>query len=131
MAKDILAKSADELETVLDQIEEVKALLKPLEEKEEQIRADLLARLLTKGLKYVKTTSGLAFGVTDGRTTFKVKKGMEPLAIQWAQENYPGLLSLASAKLNQVVKPMLHPPGFLEHTIGAPFLSVHSTESND
>lgn len=131
MARNKLQILADELEAVLDQKAEVDALLIPIKEREDKIREDLVKGMLKQGFKFIRTDSGLSFGVTDGRTTFKVKKGMEPIAIQWAQENYPGLLSLASAKLNQVVKPMLQPPEFLERIEGEPFLSVRSTESDE
>lgn len=119
---------ADELEDILDKREEVEALLEPIKEKEAEIRGELVNGMLKQGFKFIRTESGLAFGITDGRTTFKVKKGAEEEAIKWAQENFPSLLSLASAKLNQVVKPMLNPPPFLEKVEGEPFLSVRTTE---
>lgn len=125
--KNKLQMLADELEDILDKKAEVEALLDPIKEKEDEIRAELVTGMLKQGFKFLKTTSGLSFGVTDGRVTFKVKSGMEPLAIKWASENYPGILSLASAKLNAVVKPMLHQPEFIERVEGSPFLTIRST----
>lgn len=120
---------ADELEQNLYQQEELQIILKPLKEKEDAIRAELVTSMLKKGLKFIRTESGLAFGITPGRVTFKVKPGKEQEAIVWAQENYPSILSLASAKLNSVVKPMLKIPAFLDRVEGESFLSVRTQET--
>lgn len=128
MAKDKLVTLGDELETLMEKIDEVKTMLKPLEEEEEKIRAEMCGGLLKKGLKYVRTTSGLSFGLVDGRTSFKVKTGFEEKAIDWAQKNFPSLLTFSSAKLNQVLKPMLNPPDFFEKKEGEPHLAVRTQD---
>lgn len=128
MAKNKLVILADELEEVMDKIEALKADIKSLEEREDEIRAELVKGLLKTGLSYVKTTSGMGFGMVAGRVSWKVKDGQEQQAIQWAIAEFPGLLSIASAKLNKVVQPMLNPPEFVERKEGEPHLAVRTTE---
>lgn len=128
MAKEKLVTLADELEEVMDKIEALKAEMKPFEEREDEIRAELVKGLLKKGLSYVKTTSGMGFGMVAGKVSWKIKDGQEQTAIQWAIQEFPGLLSIAAAKLNKVVQPMLNPPKFIERKEGEPHLSVRTTE---
>ncbi len=119
---------ASELEKVMDQIEHLKAQLVPLQEQETTIRTDLTAYLLKIGRDYTRTTSGLGFGLVKGRVTYKVIAGKEQEAIEWARAEYPSLLTIASAKLNKVVQPMLNPPSFVERTEGEPHLAVRTNE---
>lgn len=126
MAKDKLATLADELEMNLYQQEELQAIMKPLQEKEEIIRSEMVSGLLKKGLKFVRTSSGLGFGMVDGRVSYKVIKGREHEALDWAIKEFPGVLSIAAGKLNSVVQPMLNPPEFIERTQGEPHLAVQN-----
>ena len=128
MAKDKMITSADELEVVMEQIDALKAQLEPLQAQEDAIRATLVKSLVAKGLQFVKTTSGLAFGLVKGRVSYKVREGKEPEAIAWAIKEFPGLLTIGAAKLNKVVQPMLTPPSFIERTEGVPHLSVRTSE---
>lgn len=128
MKKDKLVVDADDLEAVMDQIEALKAELKPLEEKEDAIRADLTKGLLSKGMQFIKTTSGMSFGLVKGRVMFKIKDGQEQVALEWALAEYPSIVSIAAAKLNKVVQPMLNPPSFVVRTEGEPHLSVRTQE---
>lgn len=126
MAKDRLHKLADELEQVLDQRAEVEAVLGPIKEREEEIRADLLEAMRKKGYKYVKASSGLGLGVTPGRTTFIVKKGSEQGALEWARKEYPSILSINKPLLANVLGPMLEIPAYFEEKKGAPYLTIRS-----
>lgn len=131
MRKDALQTTADELEKVLDQIEELNALLTPFKDKEAELRTKLLETMQKKGYKYVSATSGLGWGITLGRKTFAIKKGMEEKAVNWAKENFPMILSISSPKLAQVVKPMLELPEFIEEKTGEPFLTVRNSASEE
>lgn len=124
MRKDALQTTADELEAVLDQIEELNALITPFKDKEAELRTKLLETMQKKGYKYVSATSGLGWGISLGRKTFAIKKGMEETALEWAKENFPAILSISSPKLAQVLKPMLELPAFAEEKVGEPFLTV-------
>lgn len=130
MAKDKLVTLGDSLEEVMDRIEALKAELKPLLEQEEVIREDMTKGLLKKGLRYVKTSSGLAFGLVSGKTSFKVKQGKEKEALDWAMVQFPGILSITASKLNAVVKPMLTPPEFIERFDAPPHLAVRAQETD-
>lgn len=129
--KDALQQTADELEKVLDQMEEIQALLTPFKEKETELRAKLLDTMKKKGYKYVSATSGLGWGITHGRRTYTIKKGMEETAMQWALNDFPAILTISSAKLAQIVKPMLTPPDFVEEKIGDDFLTVRQNEIDE
>lgn len=131
MRKDALQTTADELEKVLDQIEELNALMTPFKDKETELRTKLLETMQKKGYKYVSATSGLGWGITLGRKTFAIKKGMEETALEWAKKNFPSILTLSNPKLNQVVKPMLELPAFIEEKVGEPFLTVHNNSSEE
>lgn len=129
--KDALQQTADELEKVLDQIEELQALMIPFKDKETELRTKLLDTMKKKGYKYVSATSGLGWGITHGRHTYTIKKGMEETAMQWALNDFPAILTISSAKLAQVVKPMLTPPEFVEEKIGDDFLTVRQNEADE
>lgn len=129
--KDALQKTADELEKVLDQKEEILALLAPFEEKEKELRGTLLETMKKKGYKYVSATSGMGWGITAGRKTFGIKKGMEEVAMQWALKDFPNILTISSPKLTQIVKPMLTPPDFVEEKVGEDFLTVRQNEVDE
>lgn len=122
---------ADDLEQNLDQQEEFLALLEPFKEKEKQIRVDLIDTMQKKGWKFARATSGLGFGITLGRKTFAVKKGLEETALEWAKKNFPSILTLSAPKLAQVVKPMLELPEFIEERVGEPFLTVRQQEADE
>jgi hypothetical protein len=47
---------------------------------------------------------------------------MESEAMSWAMKEYPGVLSIAAAKLSKVVQPMLEVPEFIERKEGEPHL---------
>lgn len=121
--------SADALEQILDQIAEVEAILKPLKEKEDEIRDELVLTMQKKGYDSIRTTSGLGFVIVKGRVSFKVKDGKEQDAIAWALDKFPSIVTLAAAKLNKVAQPLMELPEFIERTQGEPHLSVRSTES--
>lgn len=129
--KDKLQQLADDLEQNLDQQEEFLALLEPFKEKEKQIRADLIDTMQKKGWKFARATSGLGFGITLGRKTFAVKKGLEETALEWAKKNFPSILTLSAPKLAQVIKPMLELPEFIEERMGEPFLTVRQQEADE
>lgn len=126
MAKDKLQTLADELETTMDEREAKEAELEPIKEREDQIREELVKGLLKKGFQYIRTTSGLGFGIVQGRKTFMIKAGAEFAAIKWAEENFPGLLTLNKSDLAKVLKPMLEIPPFFEEKVGDPHLSVRT-----
>lgn len=128
MAKDKLQQLADELEEVMDFRSRMEAEIAPIKEREEKIRELLTQSLLKKGFKYVKTTSGLGFGIVDGRKTYTIVKGREQEAIQWAQKDFPGLLAINKPDLAKVLKPMLTIPEFFEEKVGEPHLSVRNNE---
>lgn len=123
---------ADELEQVTDQIEEIKAELDPLEEREKEIRAELCESLIKKGLQYVRTTSGMGYGITKGRVTYGIKKGigLRAKAVEWAVQNYPSILTISAADLGTVVGPMMpaQVPDFVERRESPPHLSVRTNE---
>lgn len=129
--KDALQKLADELEKVLDQKEEILAVLAPFEEKERELRQQLLEKMRQKGYKYVSATSGLGWGITNGRKTFAIKKGMEETAMAWALKDFPAILAISTAKLGQVIKPMLNLPEFVEEKKGEDFLTVRQAETGE
>ena len=130
--KDKLQLLADELEQILDKRAEVEAefaaVLDTIKEYEKQTREKLLETLTNKGWKFVKATSGLGFGITDGKTTFGIKEGYEEAALEWAKTEYPSVLSIAAPKLAKVLKPMLTIPEFFEVKKGEPHLSVRSND---
>lgn len=129
--KDKLQQLADDLEKNLDQQEEIIAVLSPYQEKEKEIRAELMDTMQKKGWKFARATSGLGFGITQGRKTFAVKKGMEETALEWAKTNFPSILTLSASKLAQIVKPMLTPPEFIEEKVGDPYLTVRQQEADE
>lgn len=126
MAKNQLQTLADELEQVMDEREAKEAEIEPLKEREDEIREKLVKGLLSKGFQYIKTTSGMGFGIVQGRKTFMIKAGQERAAIEWAQQNYPGLLTLNKSDLAKVLKPALEIPPFFEEKVGDPHLSVRT-----
>lgn len=130
MAKDKLTILGDALESVMHTKDTLKEQMEALEQQEEEIRAQLIKGLLSKGIQFIKTTSGLAFGVVQGRKTFPIKKGMEGEALSWVQKNYPAALSVSAAKLTKILKPMLPSqlPDFVEEKVGEPHLSVRGSE---
>lgn len=129
--KDKLQQLADDLEQNLDQQEELKAFLLPFQEKEAQIRSELMDTMQKKGWKFARATSGLGFGITQGRKTFAIKEGMAEKAVNWAIKSFPALLTLSSSKLAKVVKPMLELPEFIEEKVGEPYLTVRQSEEAD
>lgn len=126
--KDAMQQLADDLEKNLDQQEEIKALLAPFQEKEKEIRVSLIETMQKKGWKFARATSGLGFGITQGRKTYGIIKGMEEKSMEWATKNFPSILTISAAKLAQVVKPMLELPDFVEEKLGEPFLTVRQQE---
>lgn len=128
MAKDTLQKLADELEETMRKREDIEEQLEPIKEYEEQIREKLAKGLLQKGFKYIKTTSGIGFGIIDGRKTYIVKKGYEQEALEWAKKEYPSVLSISKTDLGKVLKPMLSLPEFFEEKVGEPYLAVRKAE---
>lgn len=75
---------ATELYAVMEAQEALKAQLKPLEEREAELRASLLANLKQQGVKHLKLDSGAMF-VRAFRTTLKVAD--DTAAMKWATEN--------------------------------------------
>ena len=130
MARNKLVELADELEQVMDLRARVEAEVDPIKEREEKVREMLTKELIKKGFQYIRTTSGLGFGLVAGRTTFAIKKhpGMRERAIEWVKDHYPAALSVASADLNKILKPMLEVPEFFERKQGEPHLSVRTQE---
>jgi hypothetical protein len=128
MAKNKLQILADELVTVLYQRAEVEVALKPIKDREEYLREELAVQMWKKGEDDVATSSGLSWHLNKGRVSFKIKKGMEGEALNWAMENYPSLLSLTAAKVNAVVMPMLNPPPFFDRVEGDPYIAISKTE---
>lgn len=126
MAKDKIQTLADELETVMDAITEKEAELDPLKEQEKAIRELLMAGMDKKGYKFVKTTSGLGFGVQE-RKTLSIKEGMEADALAWAQKDYAHILTVSKPAMNKILKPMLQLPAFIEESITR-YISVRLTE---
>jgi hypothetical protein len=126
MAKVKVLSLADELELAMEKIAGKEEELRPLKEHEEKIRGELCGLLIKQGVQFVKTSSGLSFGLVKGRVMFKVMKGREVEAIQWAIKEYPAILSIAAAKLNRVAQPMLELPEFIERTEGEPHLAVRA-----
>lgn len=133
MAKDKLVKIGDELEEVALKISNMEVefaeQVKPLRDREEELRDEAVKSLVGKGLDMIRTSSGLVFVLVKGRINHKIKKGMESDAIKWAIAEYPGILSIAAGQLNKVVQPMLNPPTFIERTQGNPHLSVKAGEN--
>lgn len=130
MKKDSLVVMGDSLEEVETKIDELKAAMEPLEEQAKLMRGAMVAELQSRGIDYMKTTSGYAYGIVSGRVSYKVKMGMENDAIKWAMAEFPGILSIAAAKLSKVVQPMLKMPDFIERTQGEPHLAVRSQETD-
>lgn len=128
MAKNNLQELADKLEEEMDFVDRAEEEIAPHKEKIDAIRAELVAGLLKQGFQYIKTTSGLGFGIVQGRKTFLIKKGQEAVAIKWAQEAYPGLLTINKADLAKVLKPMLAVPDFFEEKVGEAHLSVRTSD---
>lgn len=130
MAKDLLKELANKLEENLDKQEEYLVPLKELKDDEDKLRTEMVVQMLKKGYKFVRTDSGLGFGITDGRKTFAIKKGSEAIAVKWALQEYPAILSISTAKLAQVLKPMLDElPPFVEEKTGDPFLTIRQQEA--
>lgn len=126
MAKDKLQTLADQLEVVMDKIADIEATFEPLKEEEKAIREQLMLGMQKKGYRFVKTTSGLGFGVQE-RKTLSIKEGMEEQALQWAREEYPHILTVAKPAMNKILKPMLHLPDFIEEQV-TKYLSVRTQE---
>lgn len=130
MAKNILQTLADELEEVMDKRDNLRAEFEeqdtPLKEREEQIRLELMEDMTKRGWKFVKTTSGMGFGVNE-RTTLSIKEGAEKEAVEWAKENYEHILTVKKPELNKILKPMLEMPKFIERVVTR-YLSVRTTE---
>lgn len=126
--KDKLVALADALESCMDVRAELASQDLPYKEQEEKLRAEIVQELLSKGLQYVKTTSGLGFGMVRGRTTYDIRQGREQEAIKWALEQYPSLLTISKGDLGKVIKPMLNPPDFVEKKQGDPHLKVSTNE---
>lgn len=129
MKKTKLQLLADALESCMDVQAELEAQILPYKEQEEHLRAEICQEMIAKGLQYVKTTSGLAYGLVKGRTIFGFKKGMEDAGIKWAMEHNPAILTVSAAKLNTVVKPMLELPDFIERKEGEAHLAVRTSEN--
>lgn len=129
LRKNKLLADADELEDIIGRRQELEDQLKTIKEYEDQLRESIVKDLLKKGLQYCKTTSGLGFGMVKGKVSYKVKDGKEQEAIQWAIQEFPGLLSISASKLGKVVQPMMSPPEFIERKQSEPHLSVRVTES--
>ena len=119
---------ADKLECLMDKEAELQAELDPIQQEIEDVRTELTKYLLSIGREYTRTTSGLGLGIVRGRVTFAVKKGMEDIALEWAKKEYPAILSIAAAKLNKVVQPLMELPEFIERKQGEPHLSVRASE---
>jgi hypothetical protein len=117
--------------TVMDQIEELKAQLEPLQDRGDAIRTELRDYLIKIGRDFTRTSSGLGLGIVKGRVTYAVKKGMEAQALEWAKTEYPSVLSIAAAKVTRVAQPMLELPEFIERKEGLPHLSVRTSEVED
>jgi hypothetical protein len=130
LPKDI--QLANELEQIMDEREALEAELAPIKEREEVIRQELTVYLQSVGRDYTRTSSGLGLGLVKGRVTYSIKKhpGMKEQAVQWAQQNYPNILSISAADLNKVAAPLLDLPDFIERKEGEPHLSVRTTEDN-
>lgn len=126
--KPTLKELADELEKVLDQKTEVEAVLKPIKDREDYLREELAVMMWKKNKDDVDTTSGLRWHLNKGRVSFKVKKGMDADALDWAMKEYPSILSFTAAKLTAVVMPMLNPPPFFDRIEGDPFVAISKTE---
>jgi len=84
--RDELVSDSDLLEDVMERIAEIEAVLEPLKAQEKELRASLAESLLRRGLSFVKTTSGLGFGLVT-RSTFGIKEGQEDKAREWAIKN--------------------------------------------
>lgn len=128
MAKEKLMTLGDELEEIQTEIIGVKAQLNELQEREDALYGEIMPLMDKKGLEMFRTKSGMTYFIVKGRVSYKVKKGMENEAREWAVKEYPGIITLAAAKLNAVVQPMLNPPAFIERVEGEPHLSVRTTE---
>lgn len=128
MAKDVLQTLADELEEVMERRAEVEATLAPIKEYEEQTREKLLIALKKKGYKFVKTTSGMGFGITSGKTTFGVVEGQEQEALEYVKTEFPAALAINKTTLAKILKPMLTLPKFFEMKEGEPHLTVRGSE---
>lgn len=128
MAKNKLQTLADDLEQAMDLCERIEAELDPIKERIEKIRGQIVKELLRMGWKSVNATSGLGFGLVDGKKTFFIKKGMEEKALAWIKEHYPAVLSINKADLNKVLKPLLELPDFFEEKVSEPHLAVRTTE---
>lgn len=131
MAKDKLVAYADALEACLDVQAELEEQLAPYKAEEEKLRAEIVASLLKSGLDWCRTSSGLSFGLVDGKTSFPIKEGREQEAIAYAQKNYPATLSIAMAKWNKIMKPLMELPDFVERRQAGKHLSVRTVEDND
>lgn len=126
-----LQRLADGLEETVEMRQRIEAELKPIQEREDAQRADLIKELFRVGFDYVKTTSGKGFGIVRGKKTYTIVKGREQDAITWAQKEYPAVLSINKADLGKVLKPMLKIPDFFEEKIGEPHLQVRSADKGE
>ncbi len=127
--KDKLAVLATELEKNLDMQESIKAELVPLQEVEAKIREELILGMGQRGLRFVRTESGLGFGIQE-RKTLSIKEGMEDKAMSWAKENYEHILTISKPAMNKILKPMLEFPDFIEEQVTR-YLSVRQTEADE
>lgn len=128
MAKSKIQTLADELEIVLNQKMEIEQILDPVKEKEADLRLQLALAMWKGNKDDIDTSTGLRWHLNKGRVSFKVKKGMEKEALDWAMKDYPSLLSLTAAKVNAVVTPMLNPPMFFDRVDGDPYVAISKTE---
>lgn len=103
-------------------------MLTPLEEYEEQVREKIVKGLLKEGFTYIKCSSGMGFGIVQGKKTFAIKKGSEHEALEWAKTNYPSILAINKSDLAKVLKPLLSVPEWFEEKQGDPHLSVRAAE---
>lgn len=126
--KDELVKWGDHLEDVQAQIDDLKNHLKDLEEEEDKLYTKIMPEMQNRGFQSITTTSGLTFYLNPGRITYAISKfpGAKEKAVKWAQEHFPGILTIGAGDLAKVVKPMdsKDVPDFVERKEGDPFLAV-------
>lgn len=132
MSKKKIQELADQLEQVTNKHSEAKQacaeILDPLKEQEELLREELAVAMYKENHDDIDTSTGLRWHLNKGRVSFKVKKGCEKEALDWAMKDYPSLLSLTAAKVNTVVAPMLNPPLFFDRIDGDPYVAISRTE---
>lgn len=122
---------ANELEQTLNQRAEIEQLLVPVIVKEKELRQELAVVLEKVPEEFVLTETGLGFGLVRGKTSFKVMRGKENEALQWAIKKYPSILSINATKFTTVIKPMLKAPSFVERYEAPSHVAIKGTESND